>query len=540
MNCFSQINFNNPPKNKQLFARNLLTNLATITFSGTVINAGTPYTEIRLKVYRNDIFQTTVNQTLIYTGGIANFAFNYNILAELANYKFQVYGVNGVSEILVKTVADLVAGDVYIINGQSNADAPSYNGSANTYKNNFVRAYGSSYTAAYAKKWYSAKGDGGSYLPGGTGQWGLVVGNKIVNDFNIPVAIFNGAEGGQIIEYFQRNDLNPLDPATNYGRLLTRLQETNLQNGVRGIFWYQGESNAFGMTTETYKSYFNELNNDWQVDFPNIEHEYIFQIRKGCGQEENKTLKIQEAQRQLALEIPYLHIMATNGAEHYVDDCHFPFINGYEFHGLNIYRLVARDLYGATEELNSKPPTVMNANLVVSNQIVLTLETVTDTYTWEAGSENDFNLVGTTAEVISGNISGNTIILNLSADASTIESINYVGHNGAATPFPKNANGIGLLSFKNFAVDNLLRKQEINNAISIYPNPVVDHLVITNAGSNKINDLVIKDVSGRSIVIEKKMDDINIIIDLSEYASGFYFIQYECEGIINVNKFVKR
>ncbi|MBC8047215.1 MAG: T9SS type A sorting domain-containing protein [Fimbriimonadaceae bacterium] len=528
---FSQVLFSTVPKNKQLYPRDLVTNLGTVEIAGVVNSTGTPYTEVRVEVFRGTGLLTTLSQTLTYTGSIAPFSFSYEIPAELKQYKFKIYGYNGITLTLVRQVSNVVAGDAIIIQGQSNADAGGFSGSSSAYNSNFIRGYGSGYTTAWQKNWAYSSGDFWNATLGHAGQWGMVLAKNIVDAYGIPVAVINGAEGGQPVEYFQRNDANPTDVNTNYGKLLKRIKEAGLQNNIRAVFWYQGESNAFFMTTDMYKDYFTQLHTDWLADYPSIEQCYIFQIRKGCGQPITGTLRIQEAHRQLANDLVNIHVMSTNGAQHYIDDCHFPFAGGYEFDGQNIYRLAARDLYDAAEELNSEPPTVVSAELAALDQIVLTLENASDTYNWESGSENDFILYGTSVNIVSGLVSGNTIILNLSADATGITEISYVGHKGNSTPFPKNANGIGLLSFYKFPVDVLrLGDNSCNSTIKVYPNPADDHIHIQFEEIQNVVNTQIFSITGMLIKGQSDFETNTVSIDVHELEPGFYVIKFESEG----------
>ena len=68
--------------------------------------------------------------------------------------------------------------------------------------------------------------------------------NQIMTTNNVPLAVINGALGGQTIAFFQRNDANHLDPNTNYGRTLRRLQKAGVAGAIRTILFYQGESDG--------------------------------------------------------------------------------------------------------------------------------------------------------------------------------------------------------------------------------------------------------------------------------------------------------
>ncbi|MDG1301215.1 MAG: sialate O-acetylesterase, partial [Opitutae bacterium] len=271
------------PRDLQVVPRDRATDTAVVPISGEVV-VGTPE-EIILRVYRDDVLSSETSQALVYVDGAAPFLFAPVIAAELNNYDFEVFLVHGGVETSVTRVEDVVAGDVFIIQGQSNADAQMYNGSASENENPFLRSFGlnseDGTITEFDLSWRTAKGDGSRDVEGGVGQWGLRMGSLLVDTHNIPIAILNGAKGAQSIDYFERNDADAADRTTNYGRLLYRAQMAGVTNAVRAILWYQGESdNGDGATHETG---FIALSDDWRVDYPQVERIYIHQLHVGCG-----------------------------------------------------------------------------------------------------------------------------------------------------------------------------------------------------------------------------------------------------------------
>ena len=370
----------------------------------------------------------------------------------------------------------------------------------------------------------------------------MVLARQIIDNYNIPVAIFNAAEGGQPIDYFQRNDLEPLNSGTNYGRLLSRIKETGLQNFIRGYFWYQGESDAFGMTTVTYKSKFNSLYDDLLIDFPAIEQFYLFQIKYGCGSTKQSALKIQEALRQLSIDHPNVKIMSTTGSQSFVDACHFVFVGGYEFFGLNMSRLVLRDLYNAPFTNNIEAPAIIAADLVNPTQLNITFANVDDDYIWEAGVENDFTINGTDAVITSGVFSGNVLTLSMSEDASDITTISFSGHTLDAEPYIYNSNRVGILCFRNFSVNIDLRKENsITENILISPNPATDNLTISNLEGLNYTSINIFDISGRIYKVMKSRNDnpTLITLNITDLPAGIYQLHIINESETKQIEFVK-
>ena len=433
--------------------------------SPTVYNT-TEYTSIKVELLRNGTLVETLEQNLNYSNDIASFSFNLDILAELAKYRIKVYSLVGDSSELIRDVDDIVAGDVYIVQGQSNAAAVMYNGSSGAYQNDYLRVYSGGYTNSSSvisdDQWYYAQGDGNENSGGNAGQWGLALSKMIKDQFDIPIAIFNGAHGGQPIEFFQRPEDYDSSTSTNYGRLYYRLNKSGLKSYVRAVLWSQGESNSFvnGLSTNQYKSYFENLMTAWQEDFPNIEKYYIFQTREcGCGTELSGRLQIKEAQRLLAVENDNLTIMPTAGMTLHWDNCHFPFVNGYEKFAQRIFNPLAYELYNIVLQEVLYAPMMTNIVLNENQQIVITTDAeLLMTNTNDEASllnkiTNDFFLSDANNVSITGfSIDQNQIILNLNGDPGNQARISFLGQYDSIEDNITNGAGIELVSFGNYCI----------------------------------------------------------------------------------------
>lgn len=75
----------------------------------------------------------------------------------------------------------------------------------------------------------------------------------------------------------------------------------------------------------------------------------------------------------------------------------------------------------------------------------------------------------------------------------------------------------------------------IKDAFSIYPNPVQDVINITTKGNESIKQVQLLDVQGKEINVSLN----NNQVDVSNLASGMYFIYVETEAGRNALKFVK-
>lgn len=468
------------PMDYQLYPRDLSTNKATIHVTGSVpLSSG--YKQVRLKRYRNGSLQKTTYITLVYDlSGNALYDIYNEITAELANYKFSLYGYNGSKEILIKSVQNVVAGDAYIIQGQSNAVA-NLRGTFSTANNaddpsnspyrNYVRVYGNgSATSSYTKAWFIGKGNIWYDQDGQCGQWGMRLGSDLAGATKVPVALFNGASPGQRISYFFRNDNNPHDPNTNYGRLLNRITEAGFKNNIRAVLWHQGESDILGslssvqLTTEQYKSAFLGLMSDWKEDFPGLAKFYMFQIRYGCGMSNaDNCLKIQEAQRELDKEHDDIITIGTDNSSQLYDGgtinyCHYNFYDGYSSFGDWMSNLLLRDLYGKTNLpacIESPEPQSAAFSQTdasgLANQLIISLKDQATTFTMNGDISPMLRLDGGNYTVNSTSINGNSIVVNFTRNSGTSSnptSVSYRGHDQVAAPVVINTSGLSLIHFE--------------------------------------------------------------------------------------------
>ncbi len=430
------------PQPLHFFPRNRVTNKATARIAGQVIRADVE--EVLVKVYRAGVLTATLSQPVSVN---ATFAFEPEITAEPVNYTLELLVRAGTTLEVVRRFEDIVAGDVYLIQGQSNAVAQSFNGSANANQSSFIRSFGTADTSGTAVtadlSWHIADGDG-HYRSGSIGQWGLRMSRLLLDTYHVPVAVLNGGHLGKGMGWFQRNDAAPDTLTTNYGRLLFRTQHAEIASAVRALFWFQGESD--GAAAQFHENGFFALYEDWKTDYPSLEKIYVTQVRTGCG---NPSLDLRDRQRRFADAREDIAVMSSNGLDGH-DGCHFAFSEGYKKLGEHLFRLVARDLYGAADTLNIAPPNIAHAYFsnASKSEITLELRSPSDALLWNAGAENDFILEGAPVTATSGAVSGNKIVLTLSGNAANATGISYRGHSGAGA-WVTNANGVGLLSFYN-------------------------------------------------------------------------------------------
>ncbi len=447
--AYGQINtLTDFPENLQFYARDIQTNKAVIPITGQINTIGDSVSVVILRDGQ-PYSQQGIKPTNL------NFALNPKIDAELAQYTVQLYVTALGVTTLHQTAENVVAGDVYIISGQSNAQAIRRNGSADENNSEFIRVFALGIDDSLALlnqlEWFYGEGDGYINIPGNTGQWGLHLAKQIVDNQQIPVCIFNGARGAKQLSYFLKDDTEPENLNTNYGRLLYRLNYTKLADKARAIFWYQGESDVHVSTSlATYKTRFTNLYEDWLNDYPAVEKIYITQIRNGCYSTPQQSVRIQEALRQLAEELPNATIVSTKGLVQHWDACHFPYVGGYKELGRRYYQLINRDLYGENVPYATSPD-IKKAAFLSDTEIIIETKS-NDNLIWENGAHTYFALEGSNALVTGGYTDGNAIRLQLDSSGVGATGITYLDEELITSPYVINEDGHGLVSFYNFPI----------------------------------------------------------------------------------------
>ncbi|HET6293083.1 MAG TPA: sialate O-acetylesterase [Kribbella sp.] len=394
---------------------------------------------VQLKVIGN-------GRTETFNSSASSFRFTPRITAGLHEYTFELRATGPGIDRVVARREGVVSGDVFVVQGQSNAEAFKFNGAANVEESPYLRSFGTSTSdgtiSGADRVWHYATGDV-TTQSGSVGQWAIRMARRIVDTNKVPVALFNGAHGGQPIQFFQRNDANPSDLNTNYGRLRQRLQAAGVISQVKGVLWYQGESD--NDNAAVHVAGFTSLLQDWRSEFGGAisggSRYYVYQVRTSpCGN--TTAINLREAQRQLG-DSQGVTLLSTNGLSGH-DGCHYSYLGGYRDMGDHTYAVLARDLYGGPSA-GVAPP---NPAGVAASGSELTVQLrSTDPLTVDAGVAADFRVDGAAVTVSSVAYQpGGKLVLTLSGPAAGVTNLIYQGHNGAG-PWITNATGTGLLSF---------------------------------------------------------------------------------------------
>ncbi|MFB6725720.1 sialate O-acetylesterase [Kribbella sp. NPDC056345] len=408
-------------------------NGANPAVAGEVTAAGVDQVELRVTGHGE-------TQTFTAPAG-APFRFTPRIEAGLWDYTFELKAIGPGIDRVVARRTGIVSGDVYVVQGQSNAQAAKYTGAANVEESRYLRSFGSSTIESALsgtdRVWHYATGDI-TKQPGSAGQWAIRMGRRITDTYGVPVALFNGAHGGKPVSFFQRNDTTPNDLTTNYGRLRSRLQASGVLSKVKGVFWYQGEAESDNASVHV--SGFTSLLADWRTEMTAAKY-FVYQVRTSpCNN--TTTINLREAQRKLGPSHGVTLLSTTSLSGH--DGCHFAYADGYREMGDQTFAVVARELYGGPSA-GVAPP---NPASVTKSGATLTVKLRSaDPLTVEAGVRADFRLVGSnvTVSAVAYQADG-SLKLTLSGTPTGATALVYQGHLKSG-PAITNATGTGLLAF---------------------------------------------------------------------------------------------
>ncbi len=414
------------PVTGQFFARNPDTGFGTIFYNGT--QSGSP-AGVFLKVYTTDtgtdVLYATHRQALVGT----SYAFSAPILAGMTTYKV-VYGTTNVSNVDtdVATVSDLVCGDAYIIEGQSNAYATDNSALRDDTTSPWIRTYATS-----GGTWSRARSKATDpFWPTNIGFWGMDLALQIVATHQMPVCIINGAVGGTRIDQHQPNPANRTVAGASYAiyaNLLNRVIAAKLTHGIRGIFWHQGESDCsnFGPISDfdytTYQQMFLDMSAAWKQDYPNFQKYILFQVMpKPCGIGP-KGDQLREVQRKLPFLFSKMSVLNTLGIAGY-EGCHFS-KTGYENMADRILPVVSRDFYGVVPGASVTAPNLKRAYFTSAARTAIALE-FDQAMSWSSFSLPNYYVDKVANRVASGSASGNVVTLQLASAAAATATLDYL------------------------------------------------------------------------------------------------------------------
>ena len=512
--------FTQVPQSLQLFPRNTK-NEAIVTFTGKVETAN--YNSVSMIVTRNNSIIKSYKTTLSYVNNVADFTFNHTIKSELAEYGFKLYATQGTDSSLVISRDNIVSGDVFVINGQSNAAAwgvsnnfPNYN-----FKSEFCRTFGQTQSGkpfiTQADTTWAYSNNFSPYV----GVWGIELQKIITERYGIPICILNEAvSGSAITEHTIRDAANPANVNNIYGRLLYRATKAGVLNNIKGFFFWQGEAEAFANPT-IWQGEFDKLYNFWKTDYPAINKFYIFQVNI-LGVPLPEAAELRNFQRKIKQLYAKTEVIATIGNSGY-DGAHYT-VDGYKQFANEAFRLVARDFYASADTVQITAPNVQKAyygNLAKDEIVVVfdnnqsMLWTPDSTYKQDNGTPRKYfmkdyiYLNNATDKVVSGRAEGNKIIIKTSG-FTTSQTLTYLpayypqnypvdlrGIFGG--PFLKNQRGMNAYSFSKQAILDPINPPTLSSKIQTAIALQLTWKEITNASYQ----LEIKDLASDKYTVLK-------------------------------------
>lgn len=534
---------NEKPVNNQFYARDDHDS-CSIYYKGTLATAPD---SVYMKIYAGTNLYKRVAQTLV----AGAYSFAPKIGPGLVEYKIEFGSKTGSTETLLNTVTNALCGDAYIIEGQSNADGTTVESAPANFApptSEWIRTYGNAGGNEPGSTWANAvwKANGGIAQ---VGYWPLEFARRLVTTYSVPICLINGSVGGTRIDLHQRNEANPTDTSTIYGRLLTRIQRAKLTHSIRGVLWHQGEADqgSDGPTGiwgwKTYLKYFIDMSAAWKQDYPNIKHYYIFQIwpngcsQAGAGGQDNI---LREVQRTLPYHYSNMGIMTTLGIKAGVG-CHSSQAGYDEFVSL-MTPLVERDNYGKKSTVSITPPDLKRAYYTSTAKTAIALE-FDQPVKWSTALTSQFYLDSLSGKVASGVLSDNILTLTLNA-ASTATKITYLdSRSWSGSNLLWGTNDIAALTFCNVPIFNdattaIVTARPVTNAQS-----VVFSMLKTGSCSLSLNwpkgdRLTIEVVNLRGQRIARKWVETTGTVGqkvlLPELERGIYIVKVNGKGVAGI------
>ena len=409
------------PEEGQFFARDAKGE-GTLYYNGTLDAAADA---VFLRLYADD---KLVHTATAKPDAEKNYTLSAKLKPGLVKYRVE-FGADGK---VLNTVGNLVCGDAYIIDGQSNALATDTGEKSPPETNEWIRSYArpsqnpkdNTGNGWVLPVWKAQKGEKAEL-----GWWGMELAKSLVESQKVPVFFINAAVGGTRIDQHQRNAAEPTDLTTIYGRMLWRVQQAKLTHGIRAILWHQGENDqgadgpTGGFGWETYHSFFIEMAAGWKTDFPNVQNYYVYQIwpnscsmggRNGSGD------MLREKQRTLPTLFSKMSILSTLGVRP-PGGCHFPLTGWAEFARM-VQPLIERDHYGKKSPAPLTAPNLRTAAFAGNDTITLTFD---QPVTWDDKLTGQFYLDGEKGKVASGSVAGAVLTLKLK-EPSSATKITYL------------------------------------------------------------------------------------------------------------------
>jgi sialate O-acetylesterase len=344
---------------------------------------------------------------------------------EGGNYDLEARIVDpGTSNVLGSdTATNLAVGDVFLAAGQSNMSG--YSGVLDPRESPVpeVHLFGND----YAWKQGSEPMDSGAdqvdlvSAEGPVHSLMLRFAKEVSTAVGVPVAIIPAPLGGtNLFAQWQRNGADPGDRGTLYGSSIHRVLVQGFAHPIRGVLWYQGESDV-GRGTALYLADLQQLVADYRADLGNPS---LFfgncQLATYAFSDQQGWIEIQEAQRRQAEADPLSALVALVDQPR-SDAIHLS-VAGYKEAGVRLAAAVLDGSYGIPSNLG---PRLLSLQFSGGggNRIALTY----DKALLNGENVNLFRVTDQngTVGVSSVQVSGDTITLRLANKPQGATTVSY-------------------------------------------------------------------------------------------------------------------
>jgi len=244
------------PQEGQFYAREDR-NVGILHYNGTLDpSINTKSNTVFLRLYADDKPVQTVTSKL---SDDRSYALSVELQPGFIQYRIE-FGID--SERVLDSVGDLICGDAYIIDGQSNALATDTGEKSPAETHPWIRSYAKPSGNPKENEgnlwvrpvWKAQEGQQDGQRAE-LGWWGMELAKRLAESQKVPVFIINAAVGGTRIDQHQRNPENPTDVSSIYGRMLWRAEQAKLTHGIRAILWHQGENDQGADDDTTFSKY---------------------------------------------------------------------------------------------------------------------------------------------------------------------------------------------------------------------------------------------------------------------------------------------
>jgi hypothetical protein len=288
-------------------------------------------------------------------------SFNLNpaIRAEKAEYSFRIYvSDNDKDSTFIIEKKNIVAGDFYVIYGDSNADTQ---GVVTYYPNNkYIRTFGTynhdSQAVGYLAKDTTWSVNENYYLPK-VGAWGTNLQEIIGSRYDIPVCIITGGGPGMHIDFLSDRTGNPFTTGGVYNTFAYRVKKSGLIDHIKGFFFWHGVYELFSKTDAVaYDKKLRKLMGFFQQDFPKTKQFYIFQNDMVRFSLTEAGTDIRESQRFMASIFPQTTPYTAMGLKG-SDGVHYT-LEGYKKLAEEMLQILEPQFYGKQYNANNFSPNI--------------------------------------------------------------------------------------------------------------------------------------------------------------------------------------